>query len=34
MDIVVNEKIAVLEVLAFGNAVGRDEQVNLAGLRH
>ena len=34
VDVVVDEVIAVLKVLAFGDAVGGDEQVNLAVLRH
>ena len=32
MDVVVDEVVAVLEVLAFGDAVGADEDVDLAGL--
>src|SRR3989442_373443 len=32
MDVVIDKEITVLEVLAFGNAVGGDEQVNLAFL--
>ena len=32
MDVVVDEVIAVLEVLAFGDAVGPDEDVDLVGI--
>ena len=34
VDVVVDEVIAVLKVLALGNAVRGDEQINLAVLRH
>ena len=34
VDVVIDEVIAVLEVLALGDAVGGDEQVNLLRLRH
>src|SRR3546814_5808706 len=34
VDVVIHEEIAVLKVLAFGNAVRADEKVNLALARH
>ena len=34
VDVVVDEIVAVLQVLAFGNAVGGDEEVYFAILRH
>src|SRR6185312_13423719 len=34
VDVVVDEVVAVLQVLAFGNAVGGDQQVDFAILRH
>ena len=34
VNVVIDEQIAVLEVLALGNAIGGDKQVNLLGLRH
>ena len=34
VDVVVNEVIAVLKVLAFADAIRGDEQINLALLRH
>ena len=34
MDVVIDEVIAVLEVLSFGNTIRGDEQINLTILRH
>ena len=34
VDVIVDEKVAVLEILTFGNAISRYDQIDLVMLRH